>query len=245
MNSAGNTSKKETVNAVDTDGQKAHTNVSTKEPDMIGVNATMEKKLNIYQRLNQVMKQVKAIQKEDKKVNNQYTFVSHDAVAAALHDPMVEAGIMMVPTIAELTQDGNRTAAKVQVDFVNIDDSADRVTVTYWGYGVDPSDKGIGKAVSYAVKYALLKVFCLETGDDVEKHNLEYKPPVPPAPKAVDMSVVFDRYPNERDKMTQFITNYSTHYGMTVPDCVSKLTETPGKLENLFEKWKAKQEAAQ
>lgn len=130
---------------------------------------------NIYQRLRDVMLEVKGINKESKKVNNQYTFVSHDAVARALHDPLAKNGIMMVPTVTELRQEGNRTVAKIDVSFVNIDNPEDRISVTYWGYGIDNQDKGIGKAISYAVKYCLLKTFCLETGDDVEKDNIDYQ----------------------------------------------------------------------
>lgn len=130
---------------------------------------------NIYQRLRDIMLDVKAINKESKKINGQYTYVSHDSVAKALHDPMAKAGVVMIPTIAELSQDGNRTAAKVDISFVNVDNPQDQLTVTYWGYGIDGQDKGIGKAVSYAVKYCLLKTFCLETGDDVEKDNIEHK----------------------------------------------------------------------
>jgi hypothetical protein len=47
------------------------------------------------------------------------------------------------------------------------------------GYGVDPQDKGPGKAISYGVKYALLKVLGLETGDDpdtVQDDRADYRP---------------------------------------------------------------------
>ncbi len=135
----------------------------------------MEKILNIYQRINAVMKEVTYVQKSDKKVNNQYSFVSHDSVTAALHEPMARHGIVMVPAVAELIQDGNRTCVKMEIAFVNIDDPMDRIYIFHYGYGIDTQDKGIGKAVSYAVKYALLKMFCLETGDDVEKDSVEYK----------------------------------------------------------------------
>src|SRR5271157_4243123 len=131
---------------------------------------------NIYQRMNQVMIEVESVQKESKKVNGQYTFVSHDAVAKALHMPMVEAGIVMLPTIKDLTQDGNRTRVMMEITFVNIDNPEDQCTIRSAGDGIDSQDKGIGKAVSYAVKYGLLKAFCLETGDDVEKDNYEHKP---------------------------------------------------------------------
>ena len=43
------------------------------------------------------------------------------------------------------------------------------MAVRAFGYGIDNGEKGPGKAVSYAVKYALLKTFCLETGDDPDR----------------------------------------------------------------------------
>jgi len=135
---------------------------------------------NIYQRINGVMQEVDYIQKSDKKVNNQYRFASHDQVTAALHAPMTKHGIACIPSIVEMKQDGNRTEVKLEVAFVNIDEPSDRVIVHYWGYGIDQSDKGIGKGVSYAFKYALLKTFCLETGDDPDNDaNTRYEPPKP------------------------------------------------------------------
>ena len=131
---------------------------------------------NIYQRINAVMKEVKYIQKNEKK-SGLYSYVSHDSVSAALHAPMAEHGIVMIPTIAKLVQDGNKTIVTMDISFVNADEPTDRITLQYYGYGIDTQDKGIGKAVSYAVKYALLKMFCLETGDDVEKDNIEHESP--------------------------------------------------------------------
>jgi len=133
-------------------------------------------KPNIFQRINAVMFEVYYVQKQPKERNKMYSFVSHDSVAKALHGPMAHNGIAMIPTVKEIKQDGNRTVVKVSIDFVNIDEPMDRVTVEYWGYGIDQQDKGIGKAISYAVKYALLKVFCLETGDDIERDSIDYEP---------------------------------------------------------------------
>lgn len=138
-------------------------------------NETESKSLNIYQRIRNVMLEVQYVQKENKKVNNQYTFVSHDAVSAALHEPLAKHGIVMIPNIEELRQEGNRTIVKMNISFVNIDNPEDLISLTYYGYGIDQQDKGIGKAVSYAVKYALLKTFCLETGDDGEKDNIDFQ----------------------------------------------------------------------
>ncbi len=50
--------------------------------------------------------------------------------------------------------------------FFNIDDPQDKLDTCSFGFGVDTQDKGPGKAMSYMVKYALLKTLGLETGDD-------------------------------------------------------------------------------
>ena len=131
---------------------------------------------NIYQRMHAVMQAVSYVQKEDKKVNNQYTFVSHDAVTAKIRPALIENGIITVPRVIKWQQDGNRTEADIEIDFVNIDKPEERVTVSMFGFGIDPQDKGPGKAISYAVKYALLKAFSLETGDDPERDQHDHKP---------------------------------------------------------------------
>lgn len=133
----------------------------------------MEKR-NLHQRILAVMAEINYVRKEDKRVNNQYTFVSHDRVAEVLHPQLVKHGIVMIPSIAEWRQDGNRTEVQVEVAFVNADDPTDRITSRWLGFGIDPQDKGPGKAVSYATKYALLKTFVLETGDDVERDNIDH-----------------------------------------------------------------------
>lgn len=120
------------------------------------------------------MEEVSYIQKSDKKVNNQYTFVSHDAVSAVLHPLLVKHGIAVIPRVSSWGQDGNRTSADVVIDFVNADKPEDKVEVPCFGFGIDPQDKGPGKAVSYATKYAMLKVFVLETGDDPERDMIDH-----------------------------------------------------------------------
>ena len=76
---------------------------------------------NIYQRINAVMGEVDFVKKEEKKVNGQYTFVSHDAVIGQLNRQFVKHGIAVVPTIEQMNQDGNRTTVIMRVKFVNID----------------------------------------------------------------------------------------------------------------------------
>lgn len=139
----------------------------------------MSEKRNIYQRLHEVMGEVDYVQKEKRQGMN-YSIVSHDAVTAKVRPALHKAGIVYHPHSLDYVQDGNRTQVSMVMRFVNIDDRDDYVDVPCLGFGIDSQDKGPGKAVSYAVKYALLKALGLETGDDPDEDAAT--PPHEPAP---------------------------------------------------------------
>ena len=140
--------------------------------------------MNIYQRLDKIRDAVKYIQK-DKKVEG-YKAITHDMVTSEVRPCLTEHGVMTVPrqTYAELRDTGKATKtgtpitvyiATYDVDFVNIDEPEDRVTVTVSSIAEDHGDKGPGKAISYATKYAMLKLFSIETGESDESRQ-EQKP---------------------------------------------------------------------
>lgn len=135
-------------------------------------------KPNIAQRIAAVMGEVDYVQKEKKQGMN-YSIVSHDAVTAKVRPLLHKHGVIYYPRGLNVSQNGNRTEAVFTVRFENIDDRADFIDVETFGYGVDPQDKGPGKAMSYGVKYALLKVLGLETGDDpdtVQDNRADFRP---------------------------------------------------------------------
>ncbi|AZV00243.1 ERF family protein [Paracoccus kondratievae] len=131
--------------------------------------------LNIYKRLAAVMGEVSYIQKERKRGMN-YTIVSHDSVTAKVRPALLKHGIVYFPVRCDHQHNGNRAECSMTVRFVNIDDPADFFEVPTFGYGIDQQDKGPGKAMSYAVKYALLKALGLETGDDPDLENIDHNP---------------------------------------------------------------------
>lgn len=136
--------------------------------------------MNIYQRLNEVRKEVAYLQKDKKVEGAGYMAVTHDAVTAAVRDHLIKHGIMVVPrlTKALTVQDSGMTTAKgipiiryeatFDIEFVNCDEPADKATVTIEAHALDNGDKAPGKAASYATKYAMLKLFSIETGEDDE-----------------------------------------------------------------------------
>jgi hypothetical protein len=132
------------------------------------MNMLAPQKPSLLQRLHAVMLEVDYIQKE-KKTGMRYSIVSHDAVTAKVRPLMVKQGIVYYPCNMVLEQIGNRTQVRMAVRFVNIDDAEDAIIVQTAGFGIDDQDKGPGKAISYAVKYALLKTLGLESGDDPDE----------------------------------------------------------------------------
>ena len=136
----------------------------------------MSEKLNIYQRINAVMQEVVYVQKDA--TVERYKAVSHDQVVSVARASLVEHGVMVYPEqtgggIAEVltTKSGGRMAlygGEYVVHFVNIDAPEDRISVPVQAHAMDNGDKAPGKCVTYATKTAILKVLCLETGENDE-----------------------------------------------------------------------------
>ena len=141
---------------------------------------TTEAKLNIYQRMAAVMTDVGYVQK-DKIVKNKhgsemYRVTSHDTVVRMTRTHFLKHGVLVVPRIVSHERIGsNTTVVDMEIEYVNIDNPEDRITSASFGYGIDAGDKGPGKAISYAFRYGLLKGLLLETGDDPENDNEDFK----------------------------------------------------------------------
>tara|TARA_R110000744_G_C19207745_1_gene545722 strand:+ start:41 stop:844 length:804 start_codon:yes stop_codon:yes gene_type:complete len=133
--------------------------------------------MNIYQRVNEVRKQVSYIKKDAKVLN--YKAVTHDAVIATIRPALIEQGIIAEPSLESATMEStgtttkggtpiNRYEAIYNVSFVNMDEPQDRIIIRVSAHANDEGDKAPGKALSYAVKMAELKLFNIETGDNDE-----------------------------------------------------------------------------
>lgn len=140
--------------------------------------------LNIYQKLNEIRKEVAYLQK-DAQVES-YRAITHDMVTSALRPHLIKHGIMIIPcqTEGELCDTGKTTSRGTPLtvykgwytfDIVDIDDPETFFTVKMAGHGEDHGDKGPGKSISYATKVLLLKLFNIETGESDESRE-EQKP---------------------------------------------------------------------
>jgi len=77
---------------------------------------------------------------------------------------------------SESTYNGNTTKKttfytrlKTVYRFVNVEDPKEYVETTVFSVGIDSQDKGDGKAMTYADKYALMKAYKISTGDDPDQ----------------------------------------------------------------------------
>jgi hypothetical protein len=138
--------------------------------------------MNLLQRINEVRKGIDYIQK-DKSVSTgggSYRAVTHDTVTAMVRAHMVEYGVVMWPFLVEsqsmpfevnsdmVRAKQFRYEATYDFTFANEDEPADLIVIRIQAHAMDNADKAPGKALSYAAKYALLKLFQIETGEDEE-----------------------------------------------------------------------------
>lgn len=143
--------------------------------------------LNLFQKLNLIQKEVTTVYKNAKiKVSdfNSYSAVNHDDVTALLHLPIANAGIFIKTSVIEkqitsfefkdksgYNKINYRADATVELTFINSDNPIEQFAVLSHAYAFDSGDKAVGKAVSMAVKNALLKNFMLESQDNEEERQ--------------------------------------------------------------------------
>jgi hypothetical protein len=156
------------------------------------------KELNIHQRMFQAASLISVLVKRDENKFQHYKYVSHDDVVAKVRRAFQACGILCVMDIQDHTLETINTAdpeaggkakfqtlatVKAEMVFINPDHPEDRFMVHIPSYSLDTSDKALGKAISYAKKYAMIALsgLMLATGDDADQDNLEMtalgKPP--------------------------------------------------------------------
>ena len=130
---------------------------------------------NLYQRMLCVMDDIGHIQKKGYNTFHKYKYVTEADIAEKLSSLMVSHRIYMATTVLEKSMqtlgNQNLVSVKIKVIFVNVDDTTDKMEAEFYGDGTDKGDKGVYKAITGAVKYALLKTFMISAGDDPEKDN--------------------------------------------------------------------------
>lgn len=134
----------------------------------------------IYSKMSAVMKDIGPVSKDQKNAAQGYKFRGVDQFVNALHPALVRHGVFMTPTVTDYEhelKEVERSSGKKGVDkHVHI-----KVLYTFYAEdgssvsvgpipaeGLDSGDKATNKALSAALKYALIQTFSIPTEDMAE-----------------------------------------------------------------------------
>lgn len=135
----------------------------------------------IYKKMSDVMKEVKAVTKDQRNTAQGFKFRGIDQFVNALYPALTKHGVFMAPRATSYTSElkdvirassgkpgvDKHVAIMMEYDFFAEDGS--KVTVgPVPAEGLDSGDKATNKALSAALKYALIQTFSIPTEDMAE-----------------------------------------------------------------------------
>jgi len=155
-------------------------------------------KMNIYEKLSRITEELGFVEKglTVGKGTNQYKAVSEASVLNAVKPLEIKHGVYSYPMSREIVMQDilesekpgykkddppvKKTTffmrIKTTYRFVNTEKPTEFVDMDTFGDGVDSLDKSSGKAMTYADKYALLKAYKIQTGDDPDANHSNDNP---------------------------------------------------------------------
>ena len=165
--------------------------------------------LNIYQRMAAITAELQTVAKNlnvDTGKGKGYKAVSEREVIDAVKPLEAKHGVYSYPASRRVLESAalesesewngkvtKKTTFFERIEtvyrFVNADDPTDFIETTTFAEGIDSQDKGSGKAMTYADKYALMKAYKISTGDDPDQtasEDVNYTRKATPAPMCAD-----------------------------------------------------------
>lgn len=149
------------------------------EEDKIKGMNIYEKMLNISIELTTVNKNLEVTVSK----NGKYKAVGEADVLRAVKPLEFKYRILSFPFSREIIESGTLESTdfngntkkqlferiKTVYRFINVDNTNEIVDVIGYGDGIDTGDKSVGKAMTYADKYAIMKAYKIVTGDDPDQ----------------------------------------------------------------------------
>lgn len=150
--------------------------------------------LNLYKKIQLVSNDIKNIEKNMTVGKGNYSYKAVQDIDVVLEVKKAESdhGIVSIPikqelikseTIKTMKENGSEgltfmDIVKMTLRIVDIDKPSDYIDIESFGRGLDPGDKGFGKASTYARKYALLNAYKIATGEDPDKDKSKEMQPI-------------------------------------------------------------------
>lgn len=141
--------------------------------------------MRIYQKILNVMKEVQNLQKDMTVGSGNYAYkaISETKVTSEVRKSLIKHGLVfyqhkilknkMIPIVSKEGKTSWLSLVTVVYDLIDAeeDDRSKQLPlhVESIGSGIDSQDKATGKALTYAYKYALLRLFAIPTGEDPDR----------------------------------------------------------------------------
>lgn len=129
--------------------------------------------MNLYQKLIAVRKRALPLKKANQ--GHGFKYVSSSQVITNLRTALDENQILLIPAIERVevsehaTSQGKAwkfTCVWMLFTWCNADNPEEKIECHWYAQGLDDGEKGVGKALTYAEKYFLLKFFNIPTDND-------------------------------------------------------------------------------
>ncbi len=129
--------------------------------------------MNIYKKLIEVRKTVPYLKQDNQ--GHQFKFVSSSQTLGTIRGKLDELGLLLIPRVVShevrdhaTKKGGHEYFTNIVINFtwVNSENPDETIECGWIGQGLDSGEKGVGKALTYAEKYFILKFFNIATDKD-------------------------------------------------------------------------------
>lgn len=130
---------------------------------------TINQTLTLHQKLLAVKRSVEYLVKEDRNEHQKFNYVSSVQVLNSVRAKMNELGVLLEPRIETVATEthGKQILTQLWLSLSWIDtESQENISYPWYAQGLDGGEKGVGKALTYAEKYFILKYFNIPTPQD-------------------------------------------------------------------------------
>ena len=134
--------------------------------------------LNLREKFAEVRRRLGYVRKRGHNERHNYSYVMAADLAGSVGDILAELGVVVIPQLQSISTETPRSSseriARIVMNYRFVDArSGEELTVRVAGEGADAGDKAPYKAMTGALKYALLQSFLLATGDDPEDERAD------------------------------------------------------------------------
>lgn len=126
--------------------------------------------LTLQQKIARITGHVGTIQKKGYNAFHKYHYVTEGDLVGAVRQYLSAAGIAIIPDVESVSfyrENTENPLTEVIIRYT-VSDGNEEFSFRMPGHGADKGDKGVYKAITGSQKYALMKLFKIETGDDPE-----------------------------------------------------------------------------